>query len=104
MRRVIIWCAAIGGVMVLTGCATNQWAYPRSAGPNSALLFDRVPGTTFAADIGPRSSWPSAPAGVEVRESVYYSEVFEDRQGRSQNQDQTFHRRFTSRRTGFVVK
>lgn len=110
MRQSLLLCVA-AMTSLLVGCSTlapvhGSWAdnQLRYAGLNPFLLFDRFPGNTFATGVTPRAPWPIAQTGISIQEQVYFREIFEDRQGANRRSDNTFHRRFTTRRVGIIER
>ncbi len=104
-------CILTVALTLLTGCHLTRRAsfgqYNQrqfAERPNSSLLFDRFPGQTFAANIAPRSDWPTAINGNRVRERVLFDEYFQDRQGNNLRSDNTFYRLFTTRRAGVIER
>ena len=86
----------------LVGCRAGSWNQNvgslslRSATLTPHLIFDSIPGATWASDLQPRSHWPFASSGRLLRETVDYVERFEDRQGRGFRGQADFYRRATT--------
>ena len=107
--RQSLWLCLIATIAALAGCASLERA-PATLHPNrflagsSFLLFNRLPGNTHAGAIPPRPAWPVALSGARVREHIFFVERFEDRQGHNLRSDNTFYRRFTTRREGIIER
>ncbi len=98
----------IAVVAIMSGCSMRSSSrYARSQQPrrlNPYLLFDRIPGKTYADSLQPRAIWPSAPGGRSITERVLFQEYYIDQQGQNQRPGQELQRRFTSRRIGIIER
>ncbi len=95
------------GFTAITGCAFQRFNaahYNNARQLNPHLLFDRIPGKTFATMVQARSDWPSTVAGRQTRETIQFHERFSDLQGQTRNIENEFRRRFTSHRRGFIER
>ncbi len=93
----------IGTLLLAAGCSARS-PHLADAGSKQFLIFDRIPGDTYATDVGIRRAWPTADAGAVVRQTVDFTEYFVDRQGRDNNGRSAFNRRFSTRRRGLIVR
>ena len=103
--RVLLALSLLAGL--LTGCASSRhraMPSPATSQLKPYLLFDHVPGKTFATAIPARAEWPTALAGRAGRERIHFSEWSLDRQGRGRNEGNDFYRRFTTRRSGWIER
>ncbi len=94
----------LGAMLLVMGCAANQRNASAGARLRSSLLFDRIPGDTYATDIPFRRAWPTADGGVFVRETISFTEQIRDRQGYGGDDASRLNRRFTTRRHGVIVR
>ena len=100
----------------LAGCASpaprGHEAAPQhdpAAGGRTALsavlLFDRHPSETFSPqDFTYREPWPSTKNGVSMGEFIEYRELFIDRERDYPYFNDNVYRRFTTRRTGQILR
>lgn len=97
----------VAASIVIAGCGTA----PRAASLrlvlldphySSALLFNRDPAVSPAAQFAYRSPWPATGAQYRPGERVFYREFFHDRQGPGHSGRDLTYRRFDTYREGYV--
>ncbi|MCH7527502.1 MAG: hypothetical protein IID39_08700 [Planctomycetes bacterium] len=111
MHRKAMVALTLAMAAALSGCASplmssnlSKSALRPRVSLNPHLLFDRIPGPTHAAGLGPRESWPTAIAGQLLAEQIVFQEHIRDYQGGGRQSGNEYRRRFVTYRTGRIER